>query len=230
MKITVSQLINGAEKSSGLTVIIDVFRAFSVACYLFDNGAKKIISVGNINLAFRLKKDNPDFILIGERGGKKPRGFDFNNSPTEIEHVNFTDKTIIHTTSAGTRGLVNASNSDELITGSFVNIQATIEYIRKQNPKKVSLVAMGSSGTFPSDEDKLCALYIKNGLENKPNDFYKIYKYLKKYKSARKFFNPDLRWAPKRDFELCMALDKFNFILKADPIDKNQKILKKINF
>ena len=53
--------------------------------------------------------------------------------------------------------------------------------------------------------------------------------HLKKYKSAEKFFNPNLTWAPQRDFELCMALDRFNFVIRAESLDKNQKILKKID-
>jgi len=230
MKITISRLLNGAKQSTDLTVIIDVFRAFSEACYLLNNGAEKIISVDDINLAYKLDNDNPDYILIGERGGKKPKGFDYNNSPTEIEHVDFLDKTIIHTTSAGTQGLVNAKNADILLAGSFVNVQATINYIKKQNPKKVTLVAMGSSGTISSEEDELCAEYIKNGLQNKKNNFDKIYQNLKKYKSAEKFFDPNLNWAPQRDFELCMALDRFNFAIRAELLDKNQKILKKVDF
>ena len=84
MEVKILHLIDGAKQARGLTVIIDVFRAFSVACYAFGNGARKIISVGDIDLAYKLKKENPGYLLIGERGGKKPKGFDYGNSPTQI--------------------------------------------------------------------------------------------------------------------------------------------------
>ncbi len=228
MKVRILHLIEGAKQARGLTVIIDVFRAFSVACYVFGNGAKKIIPVGAIDIAYKLKNKNPKFILIGERGGKKPDGFDYGNSPTQIKNINFTNKTVIQTTSAGTQGIANATNADEILTGSFVNVQAIINYIKKQNPKEVSLVAMGSHGTSISDEDTLCAEYIKNALENKTNDFLKIVHHLREYKSAHKFFDPTIDWAPESDFDLCLSLNKFNFVLKVVIYNLNQVSFMKI--
>ncbi|MFH1751835.1 MAG: 2-phosphosulfolactate phosphatase [archaeon] len=228
MEVKILHLIEGAKQARGLTVIIDVFRAFSVVCYAFGNGAERIIPVGDIDIAHRVKKENSDFLLIGERDGKKPVGFDYGNSPTQIENVDFADKTLIQTTSSGTQGIANATNADEIITGSFVNVQAIINYIKKQNPENVSLVAMGSAGTHIADEDKLCAEYIKNALENKTNDFSKIINHLRGYWSAHLFFDPTIDWAPERDFDLCLSLNKFNFVLKVEPYKENQVFFKKI--
>ncbi len=121
MDIDILHLIEGAKQAQGLTVIIDVFRAFSTACYVVQNGAGEIIPVGDIDLAYKLRDENPDYILMGERKGKMLPGFDYGNSPTEIQTVDFSGKTVIQTTSAGTQGFANARNADELITGSFVN-------------------------------------------------------------------------------------------------------------
>ena len=101
MEIKILNLIEGAKQATGLTVIIDVFRAFSTSCYAFENGAKKIIPVGDINLAYEIKKQNQEYLLIGERNGIKPEGFDYGNSPTQIENISFENKTLILTTSAG---------------------------------------------------------------------------------------------------------------------------------
>ncbi|MFO7655522.1 MAG: 2-phosphosulfolactate phosphatase, partial [Bacteroidales bacterium] len=65
MEIEILQLIEGARQAMGLTVIIDVFRAFSLACYIFDQGAEKIIPVGDIDMAYRLKENNPGYLLAG---------------------------------------------------------------------------------------------------------------------------------------------------------------------
>lgn len=227
MKIQILHLIGGAKEAVGLTVIIDVFRAFSTACYVFSNRADKIIPVGDINSAREIKKKNPEFLLIGEREGKKPEDFDFGNSPAQLENVDFTGKTVIQTTSSGTQGLVNARRAEKIITGSFVNAGAVVNYIRNEKPEEVSLVAMGESGKCRSDEDELCAEYLKNSIQNKPVDFSKIHADLRKSRSAEKFFNVDKKWAPRRDFELCLSLNQFNFILRAETSDDYGIVLKK---
>ena len=146
MKVQTYQLIEGAKEARGLTVVIDVFRAFTVACYAYANGAEDIITVGRLEDAYRIKESHPDYILSGERHGRIQPGFDYGNSPARIENVDFTGKTIIHTTSAGTQGIVNAVRADEIITGSFVNAKAVARYIGDKNPENVSLVCMGDEG------------------------------------------------------------------------------------
>jgi 2-phosphosulfolactate phosphatase len=68
MNIDILHLIDGVRKATGLTVIIDVFRAFSTACYAFAQGATRIIPVGDLDLAYELKEKNPEFLLLGNRG------------------------------------------------------------------------------------------------------------------------------------------------------------------
>ena len=199
----------------GLTVIIDVFRAFSLACYLADQGAEKIIPVGDIETAYKLKNENPEYILIGERNNKMMPGFDFGNSPYQVRNINFTGKTVVHTTSAGTQGIVNASGSDEIITGSFVNAGAIINYIKKVKPDIVSLVCMGYSANYPIEEDTFCAEYIKNSLEEKPSDYNEIVQKIRNT-SGKRFFNDDMQdHCPSEDFYLCLDLNRFDFVLKA---------------
>lgn len=70
MDIKILQMIEGAKKATGLAVIIDVFRAFSFETYCFHLGAEKIIPVGEVETAYKLKEENPDVILAGERNGK----------------------------------------------------------------------------------------------------------------------------------------------------------------
>jgi 2-phosphosulfolactate phosphatase len=132
LQIEILQLIEGARAARGLTVVIDVFRAFSVACYVVGNGAQRIIPAGDLAVAHAWKAQNPDWLLIGERGGQKPRGFDYGNSPTEVEHVDFSGRTVVQTTSAGTQGMANATGADEVLIGGFVNAPAVVNYIRSR--------------------------------------------------------------------------------------------------
>ena len=108
MNIKILHMVEGAKEATGVAVIIAVFRAFTVEAYLMNNGADKIIPVGDMNFAYDYKKVNPDAILVGERHGVILPGFDYGNSPSQLENVNFKDKIIVHTTSAGTQGIVNA--------------------------------------------------------------------------------------------------------------------------
>jgi 2-phosphosulfolactate phosphatase len=229
MNIQISQLQEGASQAQGLTVIIDVFRAFSLACYVFDQGAKEIIPVGDIEIAYKLKVKNPDFILIGERNEKIPDGFDYGNSPTHIFGIDFTGKTIVHSTSAGTKGLVNARSADELITGSFVNAPAIVRYIKQRNPEIVSLVCMGYAALYPTEEDTLCAEYIRNGLIDKKTNFELTIETIKKTSGKRLFRPENQAHSPENDFYLCTELGRFNFILRSETSEDNLINLKKID-
>lgn len=216
MNIQILQLLDGAKTASGLTVIIDVFRAFSTSCYAFHFGATKILPIGDINSAYQLKEENPEYILVGERNEQKPEGFDFGNSPSQILNENLSGKIIVHTTSSGTQGIANATNADEIITGSFVNAAAIVRYIQQKQPETISLVCMGYACEYPTDEDTLCAEYIKNILEGKQNNFDEMVKTMRNGSGVR-FFDPEKQsWAPKADFELCLDLSRFNFILKVE--------------
>lgn len=229
MNINIFQLLDGAKEATGLTVIIDVFRAFSVACYIVNNGAKRIIPVGDIDIAYKLKEENPDYILIGERKERIQPGFDYGNSPTHIENIDFSGKTVVHTTSAGTQGIVNAVKADEIITGSLVNSKAIAKYIKAKNPKTVSLVCMGYEGRFESDEDTICAEYIKSILEEKVYDINSKIAGLK-HSSGKRFFDlAKSKWSPERDFYLCTDMDRFDFVLKAEKDDYGLYCLNKID-
>lgn len=215
MKINIFNLIEGARQATGLTVIIDVFRAMTVEAYLIKNNAKKIIPVSAVDFAFEYRAKHPDTILCGERGGKIVEGFDFGNSPSQVENVDFTGKTVVHTTSAGTQGIANAIHADEIIGGSLVTAKAIAEYIRRKNPETVSLVGMGLAGQRPTDEDVLCAEYIKSLLEDKPlADIDQRIENIKHTDGAKFFEEKRQAVFPQRDFLLCTDYDSFDFVLR----------------
>ena len=216
MDIRILELIEGAKRAQGLTVVIDVFRAFSLECYLFARGAKEILPVGDINEAFALKREDQSRVLIGERHGKKCEGCDFGNSPSQTEGFDFTGRTVVHTTSAGTQGVANAVHASEIITGSLVNARAISAYIRTQAPETVSLVAMGTDGIKSAPEDVLCAEYIRSLLNGEEFDIDARAKALR-YNGGQKFFNPDTQEIfPEKDFAMCIDYDKFPFVVRIE--------------
>ena len=215
MEIQILRLIEGARQAEGLTVIIDVFRAFSLECYLYDRGAALIHPVGSVEEAWALKNAYPDYVLIGERHGKKCDGFDFGNSPSTVPAEAVRGKTVIHTTSAGTQGIINAQKAEEIITGSLLNASAVAAYIRKRKPGKVSLVCMGNEGVRPAPEDELCAEYIKSILEGHPLPDVQERAFALKDHGGRHFFDPDNQEVfPEADFWACVQSDKYPFVLR----------------
>ena len=162
MDIRIFHLIEGARQAEGLTVIIDVFRAFSMECYLYAAGAREVRPVGSVEETFAWKERDPGCILVGERHGRRIPGCDLGNSPSSVDPAMIRGKRVIHTTSAGTQGIVNAIRAEEILTGSFVNAKAVADYIRRKAPEKVSLVCMGKEGLEQAEEDELCAAYLKH--------------------------------------------------------------------
>lgn len=226
MKINI---IHNAKEAKGIAVIIDVFRAFTVEAYLTSNGVKTIIPVGEKEIAYNLKEQNKEYILIGERKGRKLPGFDYGNSPSQIENIDFSNKTVVHTTSCGTQGIVNAENATEIITGSLVNAKAIAEYILKNNFEEVSLVSLARPGEEPFPEDELCAYYIKSLLENEEFNLDKYIQEVKLTPSGTKFFDENKQEVfPKRDFYLCTEANKFNFVLRANREEEGNFVIEKI--
>ena len=229
MRIEILEFVEGARKAKGLTVIIDVFRAFSAACYAFDAGASQVIATREVCDAFRLRENYRNSILIGERDEKKIEGFDLGNSPTEIIQCDMTGKTVIHTTTAGTNGLVNASNASTLLTGSLVNALAISEYIMAARPEFVSLVAMGYRATESAHEDLLCAEYIKSMITGCKRSYDKEISDLR-FSSGQRFFEPcNIDFSPPTDFFLCTMTDRFDFVLKAAKRSDGNMVLERID-
>lgn len=223
------KIIHDPQKATGIAIIIDVFRAFTVEPIIIKNGAKKLIVIGDKEIAYNLKKENSNYILIGERGGIKLPNFDYGNSPSQIEKVDFTNKVVVHTTSCGTQGIVNSINAKEIITGSLVNISAIVKYIKNREYDDISIVTLAKPGVDPFEEDKLCAEYIKAKLENKSTDEFNARILNLKYTSGAKFFDDKLQEIyPKKDFYLCIDIDKYDFVLKAKKDEEGYYYMEKI--
>lgn len=216
MEIHIREYISGARESEGVTVIIDVFRAFSTACYAFDRGIRRLLDVASPGDAMKLRGSLPSpVVLAGETEEKKPTGFDFGNSPTEILTADLSGKTMIHSTTAGTNGILNAVRATEVLGAGLVNAKAVADYILRTSPPVVSLVAMGYRAAETADEDVLCAEYIKRCLLGEDPDIGNELTKLMEGSGKRFFLPENLEFSPPSDFFLCTDLNRFNFVLKA---------------
>ena len=231
MQIEILDFVEGARNARGVTVVIDVFRAFSVACYAYARGAKRIVPMAGIEEALAMKKARPEIVAIGERHGRRVDGFDFGNSPTEISQADVRGKVLVHTTSAGTQGLTRASQADVVLTGSLVNAAAICAYIRALGQERVSIVRMGYDAKERCDEDDLCAELLHSRLSGSGKDYDTgtVRERLRSAPAAKKFFDPEATWAPETDFELCTDIDRFGFVLQLTNRTQGQPYLEKIS-
>src|ERR1041384_2923003 len=108
-----------------VVVIIDVLRATSTIATALYNGAKCVIPVDSVSRCIELGKQI-DAITAGERDGKIADGLEYGNSPFEYSREFVAGKTLVLTTTNGTRLLHMAleKGASEIITGSFANLSA----------------------------------------------------------------------------------------------------------
>ena len=232
MKITRGSLLAGAQAARGLSVVIDVFRAFTCAPLLFSLGVKKGILVSTPKEAIALKKENNTLILVGEVDGAPIEGFDFGNSPSQIlkhDPAFFKGKTIVQRTSSGVQGALAAiENSEEVLLGSFALAGSTAKYILQKSPEHVSLLAMGWNLEVNAPEDEWCASYIAHLLGKGDYDHVQALREIIFHDEAQKFLQRKKPHFPPEDPLLCLQRDVYDFVLRAER-EAGMVIVRKVN-
>lgn len=137
-------------------VIIDVLRATSTIAAALHNGAKSIIPVDSVAECIKLGKQM-EVITAGERDGKIAEGLEYGNSPFTYPKEFINGKTLVLTTTNGTKLLhmALAENARAIITGSFPNLSAVCDYIVAQ--KKNVILACAAWKDRVNLEDTLFA-------------------------------------------------------------------------
>jgi 2-phosphosulfolactate phosphatase len=151
-------LIPDGALAGGVAVVIDVLRATTVIVHALAAGCRCVIPCGEIDEAKRrateLRGDGK-VLLAGERHGKPIPGFDLGNSPDEFTANACKGKTLIMTTTNGTRALLRASEADMTLAAAFVNFSAVCEQLRAES-RPVHIVCAGTDEEV-SLEDTLLA-------------------------------------------------------------------------
>ena len=221
MNVRIARGIDGARSATGHVVIVDVFRAFTTAAFCVAAGAREIVLVSGHEQALALKRDDPDLFLTGEIGGKPIPGFDAGNSPSVIEHLDLSGRRVVQRTSSGTQGVVAAAAAKRIALGSFVIAGATARYLGSV-AREVTIVAMGPSVSDDSDEDLACANYLAGVLRGEEPDMPRVPLLRDRVWSSP--HEPDgwPSWFPRRDAELALQLDRFDFAL---PVTREAELL-----
>jgi 2-phosphosulfolactate phosphatase len=149
-------LLHLYDLSNSVVVIIDVFRATSTIASALNNGAKCVIPVDSVARAIEISK-NIDGIAAGERDGKIAGGLEHGNSPLEYHREFIENKTLVLTTTNGTRLLQMAldKGAHTIVSGSFPNLSAVCDYLVAEK-KNVVLGCAGWKDRF-NLEDTLFA-------------------------------------------------------------------------
>jgi len=155
--------------ADAITVVIDILRASSAICTAFMNGADKIIPVGTLEEAFEMKEKG--YMVAAERDGIVRDFADFGNSPYNFTPERVLHHDIVYSTTNGTQAIQLASESYQVLVGSFLNISALVEHLVKMD-RDVLLFCAGWKNKF-SLEDTLFAGALTEVLLKKEN-FYTI--------------------------------------------------------
>jgi 2-phosphosulfolactate phosphatase len=156
-------LLHLYDTSNAVVVIIDIFRATSTITAALDNGAKCVIPVASIEECISLGKNTENSLTAGERDGKVAAGLEYGNSPLEYPRSFVEGKTLVLTTTNGTRLLHMVQNADSIVIGSFLNLTAVCEFLVSQK-KKVVLGCAAWKDRF-NLEDTLFAGAVVNRLK-----------------------------------------------------------------
>lgn len=128
-------LLHLYDLNNAVVVIIDVFRATSTIATALFNGASKVIPVAGVDECKRIGSELAGAVTAGERDGKVIEGLQYGNSPAEYHKEFIEGKTLVLTTTNGTRLLhmALAKGAAEIITGSFVNLSSVCQHLAEQN-------------------------------------------------------------------------------------------------
>jgi len=133
-------------------VVIDVLRATTTICHALAAGAVAVVPCLEIDEA-RAKAEElgrANVALGGERRGLKIEGFDLGNSPTEYTPASVGGRTVVFTTTNGTRAMRHASQAGEILIGAFANLAAVVGVLESRD--EIDLVCAGTGGAITAED------------------------------------------------------------------------------
>jgi 2-phosphosulfolactate phosphatase len=132
--------------AGGTVVVIDVLRASTTIVYALEAGAAQVVPCLEVGEARKIATQFPrsEFVLGGERQGRRIEGFDLGNSPEEYTTERVSGKTVVFTTTNGTRAMLHARHARRVLIGAFVNARAVCRHLPPNGP--IHLLCAGTDG------------------------------------------------------------------------------------
>ncbi|OFX82358.1 MAG: hypothetical protein A2W99_09920 [Bacteroidetes bacterium GWF2_33_16] len=151
-------LFNSFNQKEKAIVIVDIFRATSIICALFMNGASKVIPVDSLEIAKEYKEKG--FLVAAERNGKKIDFADFGNSHFEFFPEKINNKTIVYSTTNGTQTINKCKENEIVLIASFLNLSAMADYLIRLK-KDVIILCSGWEGDFCLEDSVFAGALIE---------------------------------------------------------------------
>lgn len=130
-------------KGKFVTVVVDILRATTSICAAFDHGIKDILPVSSLEEAREMKRKG--YFVACERNGEVVDFADIGNSASDFLREDLIGKTLAFSTTNGTKTINMARDAEEVLIGSFVNLQALANYLIDKNENVVIFCAAWKS-------------------------------------------------------------------------------------
>lgn len=162
--LNTSQFIKYSDNNQAIVVVVDILRATTVISTAFANGIKAIIPVESLEDTLKYK-ESKNHILAAERNTLPIKGFDYGNSPFHYINANINGKTLVLTTTNGTKA-IHLAKDHKVITASFVNINAVTSFLINQN-NNIIILCSGWKGLFNLEDTIFAGALAKKLLKSK---------------------------------------------------------------
>jgi 2-phosphosulfolactate phosphatase len=229
-------LLHLYDVSNSIVVIIDILRATSTIATALYNGAKSVIPVDSVSRCMDIGRQI-DAVTAGERDGQIAEGLEYGNSPFEYPRDFIEGRTLVLTTTNGTRLLHMAldKGAKEIITGSFANLSAVCDHLveSKQNvvlgcaawKDKVNMEDTLFAGavitrikehfTINCDSSHIAEVMYEKGKKN-------LLSFLKQNDASH--YHRLMGFGLEKDLQYCLAEDKANIL----PVYNDGKLVVKL--
>lgn len=200
-------------------VVVDILRATSCMTTAFAHGINTIVPFAKLEDCLAMK--TKQHVTAGERNGEKVEGFDLGNSPFEYMDKNLKGKNIAFTTTNGTQAIMKSLGAQEIIIGSFLNLSAVVNHLKKCS-NNILIVCAGWKGRFNLEDtlfagavvelikndasaecdSPLAAQHLYNLAKNNMVDFLKNSSHVKRLNKL------DIH----KDIEFCLTTDQYDVV------------------
>jgi 2-phosphosulfolactate phosphatase len=223
MKVDVALSVNDIKQEEiqkKTVIVIDSLRATSTILTALYQGSKLVIPVETVGQALQFHGQK-NTVLIGERYCKKVNGFDLGNSPQEISKVDLSDKTVVITSTNGTKALQKVKKAPHILVGCFLNMTHCIQQALSYK-KDILIICAGRRGQFAIEDGLTAGMMIYYLRHNKAdieisdislmleNDYHckqdLLFEIIEQGATAKRL----IQTAQEDDIHFCLQLDLYS--------------------
>lgn len=154
-------LVEPHELAGRTVVVIDVLRATTTIIHALAAGAKEVIPLLEVEEARQVAaKLGGQAVLGGERGGQRIEGFELGNSPLEYTPAAVGGKTLVFTTTNGTRAMLRCKQARRILIAGFVNFSAVCRELAEE--EQIDVVCAGTDGHVTREDTLLAGAIVED--------------------------------------------------------------------